>query len=194
MKETSQTTQRHIPVRVTSKIAGCCVMGFYFLLNALPVWSQGRHHMAPRVPPDHLQEARSLHSPILSSPETIEAGKILYEGKGTCVNCHGEFGNGAGPGAANLTPSPRNFQHHGFWRHRTEGEIFWVIKHGSPRTAMIPFGGLLSDEEIWTIIQYEQTFSHRSGRHGPRRGRGPMPHREEMEHHQGGRGSCCGDR
>jgi hypothetical protein len=29
---------------------------------------------------------------------------------------------------------------------------------------MLPFGGLLTDEEIWTIIQYERSPS---GGHGP---------------------------
>ena len=35
---------------------------------------------------------------------------------------------------------------------------------------MLPFGGLLTDEEIWTIIQYERSFS---GGHGPMGGMGP---------------------
>jgi len=48
---------------------------------------------------------------------------------------------------------------------------------------MIPFGGMLSDEEIWTVMQYEQSFSggsHRGGG-GPQgggghQGRGMMKH------------------
>ena len=35
---------------------------------------------------------------------------------------------------------------------------------------MIGFGGVLTDEEIWAIIQYEQSFA---GDHGPGRGMGP---------------------
>lgn len=35
---------------------------------------------------------------------------------------------------------------------------------------MIPFEGLLTDEEIWNIIRYEQNFSH--GPMGPQR-KGP---------------------
>lgn len=74
------------------------------------------------------------------------------------------------------------------WRHRTEGEIFWVIKHGSPGTAMIPFGGLLSDEEIWTVLQYERSFAAGHGRRGMGRheGMGPMKHHQRM----GGEGCC----
>ncbi|GJL69103.1 MAG: hypothetical protein NPIRA06_17380 [Nitrospirales bacterium] len=144
-----------------------------------PVAAQEHGHqqmMMPRVPADKLAEAKALKSPLPSSPETVEQGKTIYEGKGTCVNCHGVNGRGDGPGAATLNPSPRVFRSHGFWRHRSEGEIFWVIKYGSPGTGMIPFGGMLSDEEIWTVMQYEQSFSGGShgGGGGPQRGRGPQ--------------------
>ena len=51
--------------------------------------SAEQHMMQPRVPADKLAEARSLTSPFPVSPETVEKGKALYNGKGTCVNCHG---------------------------------------------------------------------------------------------------------
>lgn len=143
---------------------------------ALPAGAAERHMMQQVVPADKLAEARALKSPLSNSPEVIEKGKSVYNGKGGCVTCHGIDGDGKGPGAANMNPAPRNFQHHGFWRHRTEGEVFWAIKYGSPGTAMIAFGSVLSDEEIWALIQYERTFA---GRHGPgmrghRGGMGPM--------------------
>jgi mono/diheme cytochrome c family protein len=137
-----------------------------------------RHPMTPRVPADKLKEARALTSPLPDSPGTIEKGKALYNGKGTCFNCHGKDGIGNGPAAVGLDPSPRNFHHHGFWRHRTEGEIFWVIKQGIAGTAMIPFGGVLTDEVIWSIIQYERSFA---GERGPGRGPGPREGMGRME-------------
>ena len=143
---------------------------------AVPAGAAERHMMQPIVPADKLAEARALRSPLSNAPEVIEQGKAVYNGKGGCVTCHGIDGDGKGPGAVNMNPSPRNFQHHGFWRHRTEGEVFWAIKYGSPGTAMIAFGSVLSDTEIWALIQYEQTFA---GRHGPGmmgqgEGMGPM--------------------
>ena len=139
--------------------------------------------MMPRVPAEKLAEARALMNPLPPSPDIVEKGKTIYEGKGGCVNCHGASGRGDGPGAATLKPPPRVFRSHGFWRHRSEGEIFWVIKYGSPGTAMIPFGGMLSDEEIWTVMQYERSFSGGSygGGGGPQgggrhQGRGMMRH------------------
>jgi mono/diheme cytochrome c family protein len=129
-----------------------------------------RPMMQPRVPEDQLAEARAMRNPLPDSPEVLEKGKALYHGRGTCFNCHGKNGAGDGVAAMGLDPAPRNFRHHGFWRHRTEGEIFWVIKNGSSGTGMVGFGAVLTDEEIWSIMQYERSFA---GDHGPMRGMGP---------------------
>lgn len=164
---------------------------------AVPVVAAERHMMQPRVPADKLSEARALISPLPDSPEIVEKGRALYEGKGACINCHGKDGGGDGPVAASLDPSPRNFHHHGFWRHRTEGEIFWVIKYGSPGTSMIGFGDQLTDEEIWSIIQYERSFAgeHGAGMMGHEKGMGPgMRGRRGMGDmdHRGPRGMMGG--
>jgi mono/diheme cytochrome c family protein len=143
---------------------------------AIPAGAAERHMMQSLVPADKLAEARALTSPFPKSPETVAQGKALYNGKGACFNCHGTDGDGNGPLAAQLNPSPRNFQHHGFWRHRTEGEIFWVIKHGSVGTSMVGFGGQLTDGEIWALIQYIRNFGgeHGPGMMGRGEGMGPM--------------------
>ena len=170
------------------------------VILAAPAAAQERHRMMqPIVPPDQLAAARALKNPLPNSQEIIEKGKAIYEGKGTCFNCHGMTGAGDGPAALNLKPAPRNFLHRKMWRHRTEGEIFWVIKNGSPGTGMIAFGSILSDQEIWTVMQYLKSFAdggHGLGMHrkdgmggggpgGPREGREP---RGGMR--QGG-GECC---
>ncbi len=139
---------------------------------------KGHGAMRPRVPADQLAEARQLTSPLPHSPETIERGKALYAGKGTCINCHGPEGAGNGPTAAQLNPPPRNFQHRGFWCHRTEGELFWVVKHGSAGTGMIGFGVQLTDEEIWALIHYERTFAKGSGHRRGMGRQGGMGHRD----------------
>lgn len=171
--------------------------------TVMPMGSTAQQPMfQPRVPADKLAEARALTSPLADAPAIVEQGKALYLGKGTCANCHGPEGAGDGPVAAQLNPSPRNFQHPGFWRHRTEGEIFWVIKHGSPGTSMIGFAGQLTDEEIWALIQYERTLAeghgHGEGMMGPRGGMGHRGQREGrggMGHGGmgGGGGSCEGE-
>ncbi|GKS60138.1 hypothetical protein YTPLAS18_36650 [Nitrospira sp.] len=158
---------------------------FVCLVTTAPTVAQRQDMMRPRVPADKLAEARALTNPLPDSDEVIEKGKTLYEGKGGCVKCHGMTGKGDGEASAGLNPPPRNFHHHGFWRHRSDGEIFWVVKNGSPGTAMIPFAGTLSDEEIWSIIGYERTFAGGRGRGG---GMGS----EGMGRHGGMRGAESG--
>jgi mono/diheme cytochrome c family protein len=148
---------------------------------AIPAGAAERNMVQPLVPADKLVAARALASPLPSSSKIIEQGKALYHGKGACFNCHGTDGDGHGPLAAQLDPLPRNFQHPEFWRHRTEGEIFWVIKHGSVGTSMVGFDGQLTDDEIWSLIQYVHSFA---GEHGP-----GMKH----DRSRGGMGGCEGE-
>ncbi len=139
------------------------------------------HHRAPH---DRLAEARALTSPLPDSPEIVEKGKGLYEGKGACANCHGLTGRGDGPAVAELDPSPRNFHHRGFRRHRTEGEIFWATKHGVPGTSMIGFGALLTDEEIWAVIRYLRNFAGDRGMGREHRGMGRRDHMGGVRWHE----------
>ncbi len=154
-------------------LVGACLM--LLVASVVAADDHGPGMMRPRVPADQLEAARALTNPLPESPDTVAQGKALYEGKAICVTCHGVAGYGDGPAGAGLSPAPRNFHHRGFWRHRSEGELFWVVKHGIPGTGMPAFGAQLSDEEIWALLRYERTFADRRG-HGPgRHGRGgPM--------------------
>lgn len=158
---------------------------------ALPAVAE-RHMMQPLVPADKLAEARALVSPLSGTSKIVEQGKALYQGKGGCFNCHGKDGDGNGPLAAQLKPAPRNFRHHGFWRHRTEGEIFWVIKNGSTGTGMVGFSELLTDEEIWSLIPYLRSFAGEQGpgMMGHKGGMGPMMRDGGG---MGGMGGCEGE-
>lgn len=161
---------------------------------AISAGAAERHMMQQLVPADKLAEARALTSPLPKSPENVSQGKALYDGKGACFNCHGKEGDGNGPLAAQLKPSPRNFQHHGFWRHRTEGEIFWVIKYGSAGSSMVGFGEQLTDGEIWALIQYIRNFGgeHGPGMMGRGEGMGPMMGSGGGMGHGGRRGGMDG--
>ena len=57
---------------------------------------------------DKRDEARALANPLPASPEIVEQGKAIYEGKKTRVNCHGLKG-GDGPGSMNLNPHLETF-------------------------------------------------------------------------------------
>ena len=112
-----------------------------------------------RVPAEELEKAKAMKNPIPATPENIAKGKELFEGKGTCFTCHGTSGKGDGDAGKALDPSPRDFTNPAFHKLRTDGEMFWVIKNGSSGTGMISYApAIISDEEAWTIINYERSF------------------------------------
>ena len=63
-----------------------------------------------------------------ASPELIAKGKATYTT--TCVACHGEKGDGAGPAAVALTPKPRNFTDPEWQKSVTDAHIENIIKFG----------------------------------------------------------------
>ena len=82
------------------------LIAFFLLISVYPLSAAERHIMEPRVPADKLEEARALRSPLPESAEVVAKGKVIYEGKGTCFNCHGMKGRGDGPGRHHLDPPP----------------------------------------------------------------------------------------
>ncbi|MBA5872454.1 MAG: c-type cytochrome [Nitrospira sp. CR2.1] len=140
-----------------SKFVGVCAA--VTLLSVAVVGAEEKDPLKPRVAPDQMADAKAMKNPVASTPESIAKGKALYEGKGTCFNCHGKEGKGDGPAGAILNPSPRNFTNCKFHKKRKDGELFWVIKNGSAGTGMVSLiPAAITEEEAWTIINYERSF------------------------------------
>ena len=119
--------------------------------------------LKPRVPRSDRGTAKKLKSPFgklkKAPPEIIAEGKKIFEGKGTCVNCHGKAGDGQGPAGKVLSPGPRDFTNCKFHKKRKDGELFWVVKNGSPGTGMVPMiPATISEEEGWKVLAYERSF------------------------------------
>jgi mono/diheme cytochrome c family protein len=109
----------------------------------------------PRVPPEQLEEIQEIESPFETTSERIEAGREIYFGKGLCVTCHSKNGKGVRmPGHA-----PRSFTDPQWQDARTDGELMWVLKNGSPGTGMPKrVGKDITEEEGWNVIQFIRTF------------------------------------
>src|ERR1035437_26144 len=88
-------------------------------------------------------------SPIASSPASIQTGKNIY--RTNCILCHGEGGKGNGTLAMNLNPRPADHTSKKFQQQK-DGEIFYKITTG--RNAMPNFSQLLSENDIWNIINF----------------------------------------
>ena len=109
----------------------------------------------PRVPPELLEELQDMDNPYPASPERIELGKEIFFGKGLCITCHSSNGKGAEiPGH-----SPRDFTDKKWQEIRTDGEMMWVLRNGSPGTGMpVRVGKGINEEEGWSVIHYIRTF------------------------------------
>ncbi|HXX74788.1 MAG TPA: cytochrome c [Nitrospiraceae bacterium] len=113
-----------------------------------------------RVPPDQIEEAKTWKNPFEATPDNIEKGKTLFHGKAFCVTCHGRDGKGL-TGIEGLRGKlPRNFTDGSWQVARTDGELFWILKNGSPGTAMASFIPLiLTEEEAWHVLLYVRSFA-----------------------------------
>lgn len=76
--------------------------------------------------------------------------------RNNCVSCHGAQGHGDGPAGVALEPSPKNLAE--FSKVAGDDYLFWRISTGRPGTAMPPWKGVLSDEQIWQVISFIRTL------------------------------------
>ena len=105
-------------------------------------------------------ELYSRVNPLEATRANIKAGEKLYHklSNPSCVACHGKDGEGNGPLAEGFDPRPRNFACAETIDGIPSGQLHWIIKNGSPGTAMPAFG-YFSDEEIWQLELYLRKMS-----------------------------------
>jgi mono/diheme cytochrome c family protein len=114
----------------------------------------------PRVPIELLAMAKSMKNPVPPTPENLERGRRVFTSTGACYTCHGTEGKGDGPSGVGLFPPPRNFTDPKFHGLRTDGELFWVVRHGSPGTSMFAYAPqVITEEDAWYVVTYLQTLS-----------------------------------
>ena len=133
------------------------VAGFVFCA-AGAVWSQPPPGECPqprftgKAPEDYL--ART--NPLAPDRETLKAASRLYLGKEggiACAVCHGKKGDGKGKMASQFVPRPRNFACAETVNGIPDGQLFWIIRFGSPGTSMPPHPDF-SDEQVWQLVLY----------------------------------------
>ncbi len=103
----------------------------------------------------------SLTNPLKSSRSNRRAGRALYEEalQPACADCHGKKGEGNGQLAGQFDPRPRNFACRETINGISDGQLYWIVKNGSPGTAMPPFD-FLEEEEIWQLVLYLRALAN----------------------------------
>lgn len=114
-----------------------------------------------RETPEAPRTIIKLKNPLPPTPENLAEGENLYHYKSQptkCKVCHGANGNGLGMMAQGSKPMPTNFTCAETMESVTDGQMFWIIKNGSPKSSMPPYRLFLSDEEIWKLVLYIRTL------------------------------------
>jgi copper transport protein len=96
-------------------------------------------------------------NPIAPNPQSIAAGKAVYESH--CVVCHGESGKGDGPLGVTLIPRPADFTIHAVPGVHTDAQLYDWITNGFPGSAMPAWKANLSDTDRWNLVNFIRTFA-----------------------------------
>jgi len=96
---------------------------------------------------------KNMKNPVAADSVSITNGQNLY--KKHCASCHGKSGLGDGAKARQLLENPGDMSSKAYQK-QTDGEQFFKTKSG--RDEMPSYEKLLSDKEIWDIVNYMRTF------------------------------------
>lgn len=144
----------------------------FFLLGFLHIFSnsgvsnaEAKDHPSPCPQPRFTKKAPpqvyNLKNPLQVNPENLKKGKLLFQVKAKplpCKNCHGMMGDGNGPMARGFNPPPRNFTCAETINGVPDGQLFWIIKNGSPGTGMLSYKGL-KEKQIWQIVLFTRQLA-----------------------------------
>jgi mono/diheme cytochrome c family protein len=95
---------------------------------------------------------RKQNNPLPPTPENIAQGRETFSYY--CIVCHGLDGQNTGvPFAGNMSPPVPSLASAAVQSY-TDGQLKWIIGNGEWPSGMPASSGILSDEEIWSIVLY----------------------------------------
>lgn len=146
-------------VRLRPLFLAAEIIVIIMVLSAQYGYATDSEVLRPRVPADQIEEARTWTNPFPATDDNIEKGKALFHGKAFCLTCHGRDGRGLADVDGLRGKLPRNFTDKVWQATRMDGELFWILKNGSPGTDMASFVPLvLTEEEAWHVVLYVRSF------------------------------------
>ena len=101
--------------------------------------------------------------------EGLEKGQELYHSN--CSPCHGENGDGKGPGARMLPVKPANHRDGKVMNQRSDQELSDIIVKGGAGVGRSPFmpawEGQLSEEQIRSLVSYIRSLARPASEGSP---------------------------
>lgn len=138
------------------------------LWTAQAVGGPGHEHEHPAIPVAYANAHVPTHA--WTDPRMSAKGKEIFAAK--CVLCHGERGDGKGPGAVNLPLKPADLTDGKMVAEMAGNYWVWRVSEGglvepfkSKGSAMPAWKGELSMSDRWAVIAYAHTLSGHRGPH-----------------------------
>jgi mono/diheme cytochrome c family protein len=95
---------------------------------------------------------KAAKNPLPDTPENIESGKKTFSHY--CVACHGLDGQNTGvPFADRMSPPVPSLKAAPVQSYK-DGQLKWIIENGLSPSGMPASKGILTDEEMWSIVVY----------------------------------------
>lgn len=88
---------------------------------------------------------------LATPPEAIASGEGLFADN--CSACHGESGQGDGPGAGDFAAPLTDLTAVNYWFNRSNADVFTAMQQAEGHDYT------LGDDELWDTIDYARTFS-----------------------------------
>lgn len=104
-----------------------------------------------------------LPNPIPRTVQSVEMGGQVY--LNSCASCHGTDARGGGPAATSSpVPPPPLAGPDAHLEHHTDGDLHYIIANGLPG-GMPAWGGTLTDDQIWHVVNYLRSLQEGGARH-----------------------------
>ena len=100
--------------------------------------------------------AAAKKNPVAPDSRSIALGQKVYAHQ--CLCCHGARGEGDGPQAKDLDPSPHDLTSDAV-SSESDGSLFWKITEG--KKPMPSFRKQISELERWDVVNYLRTLAPR---------------------------------
>jgi mono/diheme cytochrome c family protein len=133
------------------------------LLWALVAVCAGSLTLAAQSSSRRRAEAAKMTNPVPVSDESIDLGRRVYWSE--CVACHGELADGDSKMSYSLDPVPPSLVDAETKYGNTDGEMFVVIRDGVKDTSMKPYAGLLTEPQMWSVINFLHSLASQTPQH-----------------------------
>ena len=95
---------------------------------------------------------KSAKNPLPETSENIKNGQIAFSHY--CVACHGLDGQNTGvPFADSMSPPVPSLKTYSVQSYK-DGQLKWIIENGLAPSGMPASKGILTDNEMWSIVVY----------------------------------------